>query len=124
MKLMKVLLVVDDSFLCDMYATKFKELQHEVDTATSGTEALDKLEDHSFDAVLLDMAMPVMNGLDFLKEAKSLEKAVDTKFIVLSNQGEDSDRVIAKDAGAAGYIIKAESLPSDVVKKVESIIKE
>lgn len=124
MKSMKILLVDDDSFLRDMYATKFTELKHEVDVATNGAEALEKLGEQSFDVVLLDMTMPVMSGLDFLKEAKSLEKTTKTKFIVLSNQGEDSDRAAAKEAGAVGYIVKAESIPSDVVKKVESIIKE
>jgi DNA-binding NarL/FixJ family response regulator len=43
------------------------------------------------------------------------------RFIVLSNQGQNEDIEEAMKAGALGYIIKAESIPSDVVKKVESL---
>jgi len=102
-----------------MYATKFKEGGHEVVVAEDGKAALAKLEEEAFDVVMLDMVMPLMNGVDFLKEAKQKSNTGKTKFILLSNQGEESDKVAAREAGADGYIIKAESIPSDVVKKVE-----
>lgn len=120
---MRILLIDDDSFLRDMYATKFKELKHDVEVAADGQAGLAKIQESDFDVVLLDMVMPVMSGLDFLKEAKQTDKSGKIKYIVLSNQGEDSDRAAAKDAGAVGYIVKAESIPSDVVKQVEEMVK-
>ena len=61
-------------------------------------------------------------GIEFLEQAKAKENK-DTIFVVLSNQGEELDREAAKKAGASGYIIKAESIPSDIVKKVEALYK-
>lgn len=119
---MLILLVDDDSFLRDMYATKFKESGHEVDTAASGEDGIKKVQEKNFDAVLLDMVMPGIDGIEFLESVLSEKKPdAKTKFIVLSNQSEESDKTAAEKAGAHGYIVKAESIPSDVVKKVESI---
>lgn len=120
---MKVLLVDDDVFLRDMYATKFIECGHTVEAAGDAKEALGKVKDQVFDVVLLDMIMPVMSGLDLLKEIITQGLKQKTKYIVLSNQSETSDQAAATEAGADGYIIKAESIPSDVVKKVEALCK-
>ncbi|MEL6805894.1 MAG: response regulator transcription factor [Bacteroidota bacterium] len=120
---MHILLVDDDSFLRDMYATKFTESGHTVSAAASGEEGLQVLKDKSFDVVLLDMVMPGMSGIELLQQATTLVDDA-TKFVVLSNQGEDSDKTAAKEAGAMGYIVKAESIPSEVVTKVEAMISK
>lgn len=121
---MKLLLVDDDAFLRDMYATKFKEAGHAVSVAKSGQEALSFFENgESFDVVLLDMVMPGMTGTELLKSIMQYDSGKKVKCIVLSNQGEQSDIDEAKKAGAVGYIVKAESIPSQVVTKVEELAK-
>lgn len=120
---MKVLLVDDDAFLRDMYATKFIECGHEVEAAADGQEALRKMKEGEYDVVLLDMIMPGMSGLDLLNEIKKTGLSEKTRFVVLSNQSENSDQTAANEAGAIGYIIKAEVIPSEVVKKVEAMCK-
>lgn len=125
---MKILLVDDDTFLRDMYATKFIECGHEVTTAQHAPDALRILEtDHSFELMIVDMIMPGMTGVELIAELQKLfneENDFDMKYIVLSNQGQDQDISEAKEAGAIGYIIKAQSVPSEVVKKVEEIMSE
>jgi len=122
---MKILLVDDDAFLRDMYATKFSEHDHEVDAAESPVEALSKLEKSTdFDVILLDMIMPGMSGVELIKVIKEKFPNFKAECIVLSNQGQSEDIDEAKAAGALGYIIKAESIPSDVVKKVEALVKK
>lgn len=118
---MKILLVDDDAFLRDMYATKFQEVGYEVTAAENGTEALRYLKDETYDVALLDMVMPGMSGVELLEQIT--EVAPQTKCIVLSNQGEQTDIDAANRAGAIGYIVKAESIPSQVVSKVEALAK-
>jgi len=119
---MKILLVDDDAFLRDMYATKFSEQGDEVQVAQNGNEALSLFTDHEFDIVITDMVMPGMSGLDLLQAIKKLPSTGNCKYIVLSNQGEETDIQAANEVGADGYIIKAESIPSEVVAKVHSIV--
>jgi len=120
---MKLLLVDDDAFLRDMYATKFSEEGHEVQVAKSGTEALEIIAHAGdFDLVMLDMVMPGMSGLDLLKGITELDSAKTPKCIVLSNQSESAEIDDAMAAGAVGYIIKAEMIPSDVVAEVKKLL--
>lgn len=122
---MKILLVDDDTFLRDMYATKFIECGHTVTPALHAADALRVLEtDTSFDLMLVDMIMPGMTGVELMAEIKRVLPNVTMKAIVLSNQGQDQDIAEAKAVGAIGYIIKAQSVPSEVVKRVEEIMKD
>jgi len=116
---MKLLLVDDDAFLRDMYATKFTEAGDKVTVAKDGREALAILETESFDAVVTDMILPGITGLDLVQ---SVTKKGNVS-IVLSNQGEQTDIDAALKAGAKGYIVKAESIPSEVVTKVHQLLK-
>ena len=119
---MKILLVDDDAFLRDMYATKFGELKHTVDVAENAEIALAKLREQNYDAVLLDMIMPGMTGIDLLKRLKQEKVGGDPVCVMLSNQSEEQDRVGALEAGAVGYIVKAERIPSEVVSEVLACI--
>lgn len=118
-----VLILDDDKFLSDMYAVKFKEKGFNVTTALDGDEALEKLkEGPEPDVVLLDLVMSDMDGFEFLKRAKNEKLTKDSKFIILSNLGQESDVKKGKDLGADGYIIKAKATPSEVVQYVTEII--
>jgi CheY-like chemotaxis protein len=122
---MKLLLVDDDAFLRDMYGTKFTECGHVVHTAENSVIALNKINKEShYDVILLDMVMPGMTGVEMIAEIKERFPDIQTKFIMLSNQGQTEDVERAKQAGVIGYIIKAESIPSDVVKKVEELTNQ
>lgn len=119
---MNILLVDDDAFLRDMYATKFGEHGHTVKVAESGERALALLGREKFDVVLLDMIMPGMSGIELLESIRKNESLVGIKCVVLSNQGEEKDIEAANELGVDGYIIKAELVPSEVVTKVMSIV--
>lgn len=118
---MKILLVDDDAFLRDMYAVKFGEDGHEIQVAKSGENALEVLRESEFDVVLLDIVMPGISGVELLQQIKKEKLGGNPVCIVLSNQGEESDIEAAKNVGAAGYIIKAELIPSEVVTTVKKI---
>jgi CheY-like chemotaxis protein len=123
----RIYLVDDDHFLLDMYAVKFKAAGHDV-TAYQGGEALLALlreKGPPPDAILLDIIMPELDGFQVL-EAMQKEKLLSpkTKVIVLSNQGQDADIEKAKALGAAGYIVKASAIPSEVLAETITIIEK
>jgi len=123
---MNILLVDDDTFLRDMYATKFLESGHQVTTALHAPDALRILEAVTdFDLMIVDMIMPGMTGVELMGELRKINgDEMTMKCIVLSNQGQDQDLAEAKEVGAIGYIIKAHSVPSEVVKQVEKIMSQ
>lgn len=120
----KVLLVDDDKFLIDMYALKFKKGGLDVNTATSGEDALAKLRGGFIpDIILLDIVMPGMDGLELLEGIRKDHLADRAVVVVLSNQGQQSDIERAKKIGVHGYIVKASTIPSEVLEEVMKIFK-
>lgn len=117
-----VLIVDDDKFLLDMYSVKFQGSGCTVDALPDPVAALQKLRTGlNPHIILLDVVMPTLSGFDFLETVKKEGLAKDATVIMLSNQGqqEDIDRAMA--LGASGYIIKASSIPSEVLQKTLSI---
>ncbi len=121
---MNILLVDDDAFLRDMYATKFGELGHTITTADSGERALEAVSEAKFDVILLDMIMPGINGVELLARIKAMKLDPMPACIVLSNQGGKEEIEAAEKAGAMGYIIKAELIPSEVVAQVTKLVSK
>jgi len=119
---MKILLVDDDAFLRDMYATKFGQLGHTIDAADTAENAIAKLSASTYDVILMDMIMPGMNGIELLKKIKDAKIGGDPKCIMLSNQSEESDIRASLDGGAIGYIVKAKLIPSEVVAEVMRLV--
>jgi len=121
---MKILLVDDDDFLRDMYASKFVSCGHLVEVADSSASTISKFQNgDSFDLLILDMVMPGTSGVELLKIVKERFAKQIKYCIFLSNQGQDEDIKEATEAGAIGYIVKAHSIPSEVVETVEKIVK-
>lgn len=118
----KVLLVDDDKFLVDMYSLKFRENGLEVDAVFGGSEALEKIkEDDTFDIILLDLIMPVVDGFELLENIRNENLAKNSVIIILSNQGQKSDIERAEKYNIDGYIIKASTIPSEVLNNVIKI---
>mgnify|MGYP000917502074 FL=1 len=120
----RLYLVDDDRFLLDMYAVKFKAAGHDVTAFHNGEETLQALRDKPApDAMLLDIVMPNIDGFQILETIRKDKLAPTTKVIVLSNQGQEADIERAKALGAAGYIIKASAIPSEVYAETVKIIE-
>lgn len=125
MAVYKIYLVDDDRFLLDMYAVKFRAQGHEVTAFSGGKEVLEALRTKPApDAILLDIVMPEIDGFEVLEAIRSEKLVPTTKIIILSNQGQESDIERAKTLGAAGYIIKASAIPSEVFTETITIIEK
>ncbi|MFA6536162.1 MAG: response regulator [Candidatus Paceibacterota bacterium] len=121
---LKVLIIDDDKFLLNMYALKFKKSGLEVNVATGGNEAMRIIKDGFMpDIILLDIVMPVMDGLELLKNIKEQKLAPNAVIIMLTNQGQPTDIKKAQDLGIEGYIVKATTIPSEVLDEALKIYK-
>ena len=121
---LQILLVDDDSFILNMYVSKFTKEGHTAVVARNAAEALGKLKETPFpDVVLLDVVLPGMDGLQILARAREEKLAPAAKYIMLTNQADEAEMDGAKKLGAAGFIVKAALTPSEVVAKVLELAK-
>ncbi len=66
--------------------------------------------------------MPIMDGLEFLEKMRGENLAKDSVILILSNQGQSSDIDKAKKLGIDGYIVKATTIPSEVVAEINRML--
>ena len=121
----KVFIVDDDKFLLDMYSVKFTQQGLDVEIGMGGEDALAKLRNGlKPDVILLDLVMPGVDGFEVLETINKERLGENPIIVILSNQGQESDIKRANELGAAGYIIKASAIPSEVLEQVMKIIEE
>lgn len=124
-KQLNIMLVDDDKFLLNMYSLKFSKNNLLVTTAVGGQEAVQKLSEGAQpDIMLLDLIMPGMDGFTVLENVRKNNWIPNAIIIVLTNQSEPSDIDRAKKLGVHGYIVKATTIPSEVVKEVMVIYEK
>ncbi|HEX2254668.1 MAG TPA: response regulator [Thermoanaerobaculia bacterium] len=116
---MKILVVDDSKLMHKMYEVMLR--QHALVHAHDGREALDRLREN-LDAhlVLLDINMPVMNGLEFLEHAKGDAELATVPVIIVSTEGREEDTRRGLEAGAAAYI-KKPFRNDELLKVVEDV---
>ena len=120
-----ILLVDDDQFLLDMYSLKFTNRGHHITVAHDGEDGLQQLRDGATpDMILLDMVMPKLDGIEFLQAFRKENLSPNSLVTMLTNQGQSTDIEKAENFGIKGYLIKATTIPSEVVNEVERIAKE
>lgn len=121
----KIIIVDDDDFLVDMYATKFNNSGVSIEACKSGSVLLEKLKaGMQADLILLDIIMPSMNGLEVLKKMRDEKVGEGIPVLMLTNQSDEKDIEEAKNLGIAGYIVKSAATPSEVVDEALSAIKK
>ena len=95
----------------------------EVEEATNGESALEKLRTHQFDFVISDVYMPNMTGLQLLGEIKKNEKLKHLPVLMVTAEARKDDIIQAAQLGAAGYVVKPFT-KATLEDKVNSIIKK
>ncbi len=107
-----ILLVEDDELdiISVQRTLKKLDIAYELHTAYNGKDALDLLtgQDRSIapDVILLDLNMPKMNGIEFLKVIRNDEKLRSIKVFIMTTSAETIDRATTEQLGISGYIIK------------------
>lgn len=101
---MKILVVEDERDLSRLLKETLEEAQYLVEQAETYLEALRKIEDYSYDCILLDLMLPGGNGLDILPEIR--QHQAETPVIILSARDAVEDKVAGLDQGADDYLAK------------------
>ena len=110
-----VLLVDDEEQFLKVLSKRMEGRGLKVDTSVSGEEALKKVKGKEFDAIILDLAMPGMSGIETLKRIRS--ENPDVQIIMLTGHGSVEKGVEAIKAGAVDFLEK----PADINKIMEKI---
>lgn len=116
---MSRILVVDDEEKIREVIKEFAEFEsYEVDEATDGMEAVEMCKKNDYDAVILDVMMPRMDGFTACKEIK---KIGDIPVLMLSARGEEYDKLFGFEVGIDDYVVKPFS-PKEVMMRLNVII--
>jgi two-component system alkaline phosphatase synthesis response regulator PhoP len=119
----KILIAEDDPFISEIYVTDLEAKGYQVEIATDGQQAIEKLNSGPYSLVLLDILMPKKDGFAVLTEINA-NPNIEIPVIVLSNLGRKEHISKALDMGAQDYIIKTQFTPQEVVDKIEKVLKE
>jgi DNA-binding NtrC family response regulator len=103
-KKMSIMVVDDEAIVRESLFHWFKKYGHVVETASSGFEALEKLERYPFQLLFVDIKMPGMDGIELLEKVK--EEYPDTLVIIITAYGSIESAVKAMRIGATDYLLK------------------
>jgi CheY-like chemotaxis protein len=118
-----VLIVEDERPLNEAYQTILQKHGYETQSAGNGEEALALVGTKVPDVILLDMKMPKMNGLEFLRQLEVLKPAPQPVVIIFSNLDTQTDIDEAFRLGAKHYMLKSWAAPQELVRVVEAALK-
>lgn len=101
---MKILVVEDDLSMQKSLCIGLRKFSYAVDAASNGEEALRMAEIHEYDALVLDWNLPIIDGIDVLREIRKNKQ--DIKILILSARSELEDKIFGLDTGANDYMAK------------------
>lgn len=101
---MKLLIVEDEIELANALAKLLRKNNYSVETANDGEEALLRFELENYDAIILDIMMPKINGIEVLKTIRKTNTSI--PIIMLTAKAEVEDKVLGLDSGANDYLEK------------------
>lgn len=121
---MQILIVEDSPLVQSMYGLAFPRREHELTTANDGREALARLADPAsrFDVILLDLRMPGMNGVDFLREVRRQARWAELPVVVTTMEPEGSELLTEAMRLGATAVVKKPWHPQQLRELVEAIV--
>ena len=120
-KKLTVMIVEDEALLNDAYAQVLGSANIDLLRAYDWQQALDILENQTPDIILLDLRMPVMDGISFLKKLNPKQTMPETKIIVFSNYDDQKEIDEAFSLGAMHYMLKAWATPDELIRLIQEV---
>jgi DNA-binding response OmpR family regulator len=117
---MKILIIEDEKDLAEIIKEGLEKQSFAVDICFDGEESLFMAETYAYDAVILDIMLPVMDGLTLLKKLRA--KKVSVPVLMLTARGTIEDKVKGLDTGADDYLAKPFEFP-ELISRLKAIIR-
>jgi two-component system OmpR family response regulator len=115
----RILMIDDDALLAAPLATYFRRFDFELDSATSPSEGLAKLHAQSYDAAILDVMLPEMDGFEL---CRAIRRDSDIPIVMLTARGDVMDRIVGLEIGADDYIPKPFE-PRELLTRIQTILR-
>jgi OmpR family response regulator RpaB len=115
----RILLIDDDALLATPLASYFARFDVELDSATTPSAGLAKLRAQAYDAAILDVMLPEMDGFEL---CRTIRRASDIPIIMLTARGDVMDRVIGLELGADDYLPKPFE-PRELLARLQTILR-
>lgn len=116
---MRILIVEDEPDLLAGLAQALREEGYAVDAANNGEDGLYKAENYNYDAIVLDVMLPKLDGWEILARLRKIKK---TPVLMLTARDQSRDRVRGLDTGADDYVIKPFDLP-ELFARLRALIR-
>ena len=117
---MSKLLITDDEFRIRELIKKYALYEgHEVDEAENGEQAVLKCRNNTYDLIIMDIMMPVMDGFEAVAQIRRFST---TPIIMLSARGEEYDRLTGFESGVDDYVVKPFS-PKELMMRVSAVLR-
>lgn len=119
---MATILTVDDTAsMRQMISFTLNDAGYEVAEAADGVEALEAAKKSKFDAMLVDINMPNMDGITLLRELRAMPEYKFTPILMLTTESQESKRKEGKEAGATGWIVKPFN-PEQLLNVIKNVL--
>ena len=115
----RLLVIDDDRKLCRLIKDYLEPMGYEVTSVHSGPEGLEKLAGENFQAVVLDVMMPGMDGFEVLKQIRHTSNV---PVLMLTSRGEEADRIVGLEIGADDYLPKTFST-RELLARLRAVIR-
>jgi len=117
-----ILITEDNADIQAIYQAKLLAEGYDVSSASDGKEAFVRIRERMPDLILLDIIMPGMDGLEFLRKAAKEKSLEGVPIVVMTNLGQDEDRVQCEKLGATKFLIKTEISIDDLANMVKEVL--
>jgi len=119
----KTILIVDDSeSIREVVSFTLKNEGYEVLVGIDGKDALKFLDGKHIDLIITDLHMPEMDGIEFIKNVRTMEKYKRIPILFLTTESQASKKMEAKEAGATGWIIKP-FVPAKLIAALKKVLR-
>jgi DNA-binding response OmpR family regulator len=115
----RLLIIDDDRKLCRLIQTYLAPMGYLVEAAHDGPAGLQKAREHSYQAIILDVMLPGMDGFEVLK---LLRREHPTPVLMLTSRGDEADRIVGLEIGADDYLPKTAS-PRELLARIRAVTR-